>query len=77
MKDYEEEYTREDLYEDLEALRKAGLIAVVGITDDGQWLYGPTELSTEIMKGLDKMDPEDFHSMVDDLVQFREEQEDE
>lgn len=38
-----DEYTREDLQRDMEALRKLGLIDVVGMRDDGQWLWAPTE----------------------------------
>ena len=40
--DYER-YTEKDLYRDLEVLRKAGLIEIDGILDDGQWLYTMTE----------------------------------
>jgi hypothetical protein len=73
----EDEYTKDDLLEDLEALRKAGLIEIVGINEDGQWLYGATEASKEITKGYDKMSPEDFNSMVDDLMSLNEDKEEE
>ena len=32
-----ETYTPEDLYRDMEGLRKAGIIEVTGIAEDGQW----------------------------------------
>jgi hypothetical protein len=38
-----ERYTEKDLYRDLETLRRAGLIEIDGILDDGQWLYTMTE----------------------------------
>lgn len=41
----DEEYTFEDLQEDLDALAKVGLIEVHGITEDGKWLYGVSEKS--------------------------------
>lgn len=33
----------EELIRELDNLREIGLIEVVGIDDDGEWLYGPTE----------------------------------
>lgn len=39
----EEEYTKEDLSRDLDALASIGLIEVVGIDPNGQWLWGPTK----------------------------------
>jgi hypothetical protein len=38
-----DDYTKEDLHKDMEALRKLGLIEVVGVREDGQWLWGPTQ----------------------------------
>jgi DNA-binding transcriptional ArsR family regulator len=73
----EDEYTREDLLNDLEALRKAGLIEIVGINEEGQWLYGPTQNSKEIAKGYEKMSPEDFNAMVDELAALSEDHEEE
>lgn len=46
--DYER-YTEQDLYRDLEVLRKAGIIQIEGISDDGQWLYSMTEVGKELM----------------------------
>jgi hypothetical protein len=33
----------EELIKEINQLREIGLIEVVGIDDDGEWLYGPTE----------------------------------
>jgi hypothetical protein len=41
----EDEYTPEDLHDDMEFLRKAGLIEVIGVNPDGQWLWAATEKS--------------------------------
>jgi hypothetical protein len=73
----EDEYTKDDLLEDLEALRKAGLIEIVGINEEGQWLYGATESSKEITKGYEKMSPEDFSAMVDELANLAVDKEEE
>lgn len=43
-----DEYTREDLHDDMEFLRKAGLIEVIGVNDDGEWLWAATEKSKNI-----------------------------
>jgi hypothetical protein len=48
--DYER-YTEQDLYRDLEVLRKAGIIQIEGISDDGQWLYGMTQEGRDLMAG--------------------------
>jgi hypothetical protein len=42
------DYTREDLLRDMEILRKMGLIEVVGMQPDGEWLWGPTKKSLEM-----------------------------
>ncbi len=39
------DYTREDLLRDMDMLRKAGLIEVIGVNPDGEWLWAPTEKS--------------------------------
>jgi hypothetical protein len=39
------DYTREDLLRDMEILRRLGLIEVVGMQPDGEWLWGPTQKS--------------------------------
>ena len=41
----EDEYTDDDLHDDMEFLRKAGLIEVIGVNPDGQWLWAVTEKS--------------------------------
>ncbi len=39
------DYTREDLLRDMDMLRKVGLIEVIGVRPDGEWLWAPTEKS--------------------------------
>ena len=53
--DYER-YTEQDLYRDLEVLRKAGIIQIEGISDDGQWLYGMTEEGKALMLDANGLD---------------------
>ena len=52
----DEQYTKEDLSNDLDALASIGLIEIVGIDPNGQWLWGPTEkglsLSSEEVEEL-------------------------
>jgi|688.fasta_scaffold125844_6 hypothetical protein len=54
----DEQYTKEDLFDDMEHLRKANLIEIKGMNEDGEWLWGPTaeslNMSEEhIMKIID------------------------
>lgn len=44
----EEQYTKEDLLNDMENLRKANLIEVKGMNEDGEWLWGPTAESLKM-----------------------------
>lgn len=43
-----DEYTKADLENDMEFLRKAGLIEIVGVDETGQWLWGATEKGKNI-----------------------------
>jgi hypothetical protein len=54
----EEQYTKQDLFDDMEYLRKANLIEIKGMNEDGEWLWGPTAQSLKmseehIMKIID------------------------
>lgn len=42
----DDEYTLDDVREDLEALAALGLIEVKGIREDGEWLWGVTAKAT-------------------------------
>jgi hypothetical protein len=64
----DDDYTVEDLKNDMESLRKAGLIEIIGITDDGEWLYGATSKSKELLKSIDTMSTEEFNAIMDDLL---------
>jgi hypothetical protein len=44
----EEEYTKQDLFDDMEHLRKANLIEIKGINEEGDWLWGPTAESLKM-----------------------------
>ncbi len=50
-------YSREGLLADLEVLREAGLIDVVGINGDGEWLYGLSEKAQKIINDDQTGDP--------------------
>jgi len=43
-----DDYSKEDLHKDMEALRQLGLIEVVGVNEEGQWLWGPTKSALEM-----------------------------
>jgi hypothetical protein len=64
----DDDYTVQDLKNDMESLRKAGLIEIIGITDDGEWLYGATPKSKELLKSIDTMSTEEFNAIMDDLL---------
>jgi hypothetical protein len=42
------DYSKEDLFRDMEALRRIGLIEVIGVNDEGEWLWGATEKSMKM-----------------------------
>ena len=44
----EEEYTKQDLFDGMEHLRKANLIEIKGMNEDGEWLWGPTAESLKM-----------------------------
>jgi hypothetical protein len=49
MKDFNEYEDDMDLiHQSLEHLIEMGLVEIVGITPDGQWLYGATALGSEL-----------------------------
>jgi hypothetical protein len=53
---------------ELETLVKAGLVDVVGITDDGEWLYNMTPQAKEIIDSLDPEDNETLARIVLDII---------
>ena len=56
-----DEYTTNDLHEDMEFLRKAGLIEVIGVNDDGDWLWAATEKGKSLSEEeLRRIMDEDF-----------------
>jgi len=44
----DEEYTDKKIISDMEYLRKLGLIEVVGINAEGEWLWGATAKGHEV-----------------------------
>jgi len=64
-----------NLEQDLEALIKAGLVEVAGITEDGEWLYGLTEEAREIMADLNS-NPDKLLELVQIVEKVIDEQED-
>lgn len=71
--DNDYEYGMKDLIADMENLRKAGIIEVSGITDDGQWLFGMTEFGKSLYDKLRHSDPESFAEVIESLLYINEE----
>lgn len=46
------EYSHEDFERDFNSLLESGLIEVVGINKEGQWLYGPTESGKKMIESM-------------------------
>lgn len=65
----------EALIKDLDFLRDAGLIEIMGITDDGEWLYGLSKTALEFMeKSSDSFDPyEAMTSLLSEAHRNKEE----
>lgn len=70
--DYES-YTVDDLYRDMEILRKAGIIDIEGMTDDGQWLYGLTEEGKALLKDANSNDLDLLASVFEKIARIEEE----
>lgn len=49
--------SREQIVEDLEFLRKSGLIEVTGINEDGEWLYALTPQARQVLDDDESGDP--------------------
>jgi hypothetical protein len=65
----------EAIIQDLDFLREAGLIEVMGITDDGEWLYGLSKTTLEFMeKSSDSFDPyEAMSTLLEEANRNKEE----
>jgi hypothetical protein len=68
-----ERYTEKDLYRDLEVLRKAGIIQIEGISDDGQWLYGMTQEGRDLMAGTVGMNYDALARVFENIERIDEE----
>lgn len=71
--DNDYEYGMKELIADMENLRKAGIIEISGITDDGQWLFGMTEFGKSLYDKLRHADPEAFAEVIENLLYINEE----
>lgn len=58
-------YEQSDLIKDLEYLCNAGLIDIVGINDEGEWLYGLSEMAR---KAVDSSDASEPYSVLSELL---------
>lgn len=65
-------YGMNDLLADMDTLRKAGIIEVSGITDDGQWLFGMTDFGKSIYDKLRHVNPEAFKEVIESLLYINE-----
>jgi DNA-binding PadR family transcriptional regulator len=70
--DYER-YTEKDLYRDLEVLRKAGLIEIDGILDDGQWLYTMTEEGRSLLTKTNDLNYDVLSNVFDNIEKVNQE----
>lgn len=70
---YYERYTEQDLYRDLEILRKAGIIQIEGISDDGQWLYGMTQEGKDLMASTVGMNYDALARVFENIERIDEE----
>lgn len=68
-------YSEKDLYRDLDILRKAGIIQVEGISDDGHWLYSMTEEGKRIVGDTDNMNYEALAEVFETIEKYDEESE--
>ena len=71
-----ETYTPEDLYRDMEGLRKAGIIDVIGIAEDGQWLYSMTEEGKGLYEEMKKGDLEALLRIFERIAKIENEEND-
>jgi DNA-binding PadR family transcriptional regulator len=70
--DYER-YTEKDLYRDLEVLRKAGLIEIDGILDDGQWLYTMTEEGRSLLSKTNDLNYDVLSNVFENIEKVNQE----
>ena len=68
------DYTKEHLLEDIEFLRKTGMIEVVGINEDGEWLYGLSPTAKKVVDENDDTDPWIVISELIDIAVKKDEQ---
>lgn len=61
----EQEYGMENLKEDLDYLRKMNLIEVVGINEEGEWLYS---LTKEAKERVDASGDDDIWCVLHELI---------
>ena len=52
MSEYDFDENMPNLREDLESLRDKGLIDIVGINDEGEWLYNLSPTSKQLVEEL-------------------------
>lgn len=64
----EDDETYQRIIKELEALVRAGLVEVTGITDDGQWLYNMTPIAREIIESLSPDDNETLARILIDII---------
>lgn len=50
-------YEPSDLIKDIEYLQKVGLIDIVGINEEGEWLYGLSESSRKAIEASNTSEP--------------------
>lgn len=61
-----------NLVKDLETLIGIGLVEIVGIDKNGDWLYGITEQGRKILEGVDVDNVDDFTEAFDRFLKDAE-----
>lgn len=65
-------YEKSDLVNDIEYLCKAGLIDIVGINNEGEWLYGLSEMARAAVDASNASEP---YSVLSELLREARERE--
>ncbi len=62
-----EEYVKAAILHELNNLREMGLVEVVGINDDGEWLYAVTDRGKDAVNAIEGGDSDSLDILGDSL----------
>lgn len=66
--EYDKDDPREGIKNEIEILVALGLVTVVGMTDDGDWLYAVTEKARQMSK-----DDNHFFENIQNAIEYNDE----